>query len=182
MLGFCDLSEFGEEYGIPATQALPIWWQPSSGSMTTSPPFGGDPDNVTIFGQSGGGMKVTALLQTPAADGLFHKGLIMSGVQGGAIFDCVGSGRPMGEMLLKEAGVSTVKELEEIPYEQLTRAFKWMRSSLRPQKVNSGETPCRNGYYARGPPGGALPSRNSPHPPADRFHLQRVQRNWGHGI
>lgn len=31
--------------------------------------FGGDPDNVTIFGQSGGGMKVTALLQTPAADG-----------------------------------------------------------------------------------------------------------------
>ena len=151
VLGFCDLSEFGEEYrdsgnaGIADMVAALQWVHDNIAS------FGGDPDNVTIFGQSGGGMKVTALLQTPAADGLFHKGLIMSGVQGGAIFDCVGSGRTMGEMLLKEAGVSTVKELEEIPYEQLTRAFKWMRSSLRPQKVNSGETPCRNGYYAGDP-------------------------------
>lgn len=42
--------------------------------------FGGDPKNVTVFGQSGGGAKVTALLQMPAADGLFAKGINMSGV------------------------------------------------------------------------------------------------------
>ena len=35
--------------------------------------FGGDPENVTIFGQSGGGMKVATLMNTPAADGLFQK-------------------------------------------------------------------------------------------------------------
>ena len=41
--------------------------------------FGGDPDNVTIFGQSGGGAKVSTLLAMPAARGLFHKAIIQSG-------------------------------------------------------------------------------------------------------
>lgn len=42
--------------------------------------FGGDPGNVTLFGQSGGAGKVTTLLAMPAARGLFHKGIAMSGV------------------------------------------------------------------------------------------------------
>ena len=41
--------------------------------------FGGDPGNVTIFGQSGGGPKVSALLAAPAAVGLFHQAIIQSG-------------------------------------------------------------------------------------------------------
>jgi para-nitrobenzyl esterase len=40
--------------------------------------FGGDPDNVTIFGQSGGGGKVSTLMAMPAADGLFHKAIVQS--------------------------------------------------------------------------------------------------------
>jgi para-nitrobenzyl esterase len=40
--------------------------------------FGGDPGNVTIFGESGGGRKVSLLLTMPAAKGLFHKGIIQS--------------------------------------------------------------------------------------------------------
>ena len=41
--------------------------------------FGGDPDNVTIFGESAGGMSVGALLASPAARGLFHKAIPQSG-------------------------------------------------------------------------------------------------------
>jgi para-nitrobenzyl esterase len=41
--------------------------------------FGGDPNNVTIFGQSGGGGKVSALTAMPSAQGLFQKGIIESG-------------------------------------------------------------------------------------------------------
>ena len=41
--------------------------------------FGGDPGNVTIFGQSGGGQKVSILMAMPAAQGLFHKAIIQSG-------------------------------------------------------------------------------------------------------
>ena len=41
--------------------------------------FGGDPANVTIIGQSGGGVKVTTLMAMPSAEGLFHKAVVLSG-------------------------------------------------------------------------------------------------------
>lgn len=41
--------------------------------------FGGDPDNVTLFGESGGGSKICTLMAMPAAKGLFHKGIVQSG-------------------------------------------------------------------------------------------------------
>ena len=41
--------------------------------------FGGDPANVTIFGESGGGAKVSVLMAMPAAHGLFHKAIVQSG-------------------------------------------------------------------------------------------------------
>src|SRR5262245_43277703 len=43
--------------------------------------FGGDPGNVTVFGQSGGGAKIATLMAMPAAKGLFHKAITMSGQQ-----------------------------------------------------------------------------------------------------
>jgi para-nitrobenzyl esterase len=41
--------------------------------------FGGDPDNVTLFGESGGGAKISVLCSMPAAKGLFHKAIVQSG-------------------------------------------------------------------------------------------------------
>ena len=41
--------------------------------------FGGDPGNVTLFGQSGGGFKISMLMAMPAAAGLFHKAIVQSG-------------------------------------------------------------------------------------------------------
>ena len=87
ILGYCDLSPFGEEYansgnaGTDDLVAALKWIHDNIES------FGGDPENVIIFGQSGGGAKVTTLLQTPAADGLYAKGINMSGVIGGALAD-----------------------------------------------------------------------------------------------
>lgn len=44
--------------------------------------FGGDPDNVTIFGESGGGGKVLSLINSPMAAGLFHRAIVQSGMAG----------------------------------------------------------------------------------------------------
>lgn len=95
--------------------------------------FGGDPENVTIFGQSGGGMKVIDLMQIPAADGLFQKGLVMSGVMEG---DPLGAGEKDGTeivtAMMKELGFDDVVQLETVPYPQLAAAYaKYPRLSHR---------------------------------------------------
>ena len=60
-------------YGTLDLIAALEWVQDNIGA------FGGDPDNVTIFGESAGGRNVYALLGSPLAKGLFHKGIIQSG-------------------------------------------------------------------------------------------------------
>ena len=82
VLGYLDLSAYGEEYrysgnlGQADIVAALEWVRDNIAA------FGGDPDNVTIFGQSGGGGKVTTLMQMPSADGLYHRAIVMSGVMG----------------------------------------------------------------------------------------------------
>lgn len=80
ILGYLDLSDYGPDYshsGIVGMEdiVLALKWVRDNIAQ-----FGGDPDNVTIFGQSGGGGKVQTLMQMPCADGLYHKAIIMSGV------------------------------------------------------------------------------------------------------
>lgn len=79
-LGFLDLSSaFGEEFAGSGNlglldQVAALEWVRDNISG-----FGGDPGNVTIFGESAGGMSVGSLLGMPVADGLFHKAVAQSG-------------------------------------------------------------------------------------------------------
>ena len=122
LLGYFDLSDYGPEYensgnagGDDIIAAL-RWVRENIAA------FGGDPDNVTVFGQSGGGGKVTALLQSPEADGLYARGIVMSGVLGSVLPDVAGSGKPMAEALMAELGLSGVGELESAAGEGLPEA------------------------------------------------------------
>ncbi|MBN1952992.1 MAG: carboxylesterase/lipase family protein [Bacteroidales bacterium] len=78
--------------------------------------FGGDPNNVTIMGQSGGGAKVCVLAAMPAAKGLFHKAVPLSG-SGTSAKNQVDS-RKVGEYILEEAGLepSEIDKLQEMPW------------------------------------------------------------------
>jgi para-nitrobenzyl esterase len=85
--------------------------------------FGGDPHCVTIFGQSGGGGKVSTLMAMPAASGLFHRAI----VQSGAIGSAMGIRQPSGAMaaaLLEELGISraNVDEIQKVPVDRIAAA------------------------------------------------------------
>jgi len=83
--------------------------------------FGGDPANVTIFGESGGGSKVAALLAVPAANGLYHRCAIMSGWFG---FHCVlhDEAERVTGAIMAELGIAPnrAKDLLNVPVELLT--------------------------------------------------------------
>ena len=84
--------------------------------------FGGDPNNVTIFGQSGGARKVANLLAMPPAKGLFHKAIIQSGAQLRSYPRDIAS--EFGVRVLRELGLkpSQVAELQAVPAERLLAA------------------------------------------------------------
>jgi len=85
--------------------------------------FGGDPGNVTIFGQSGGGGKVATLMAMPAAKGLFHKAICQSGaaIKGISRADATKS----AETLLAKLNLKPdqIDQLQNMPFEKLTTAL-----------------------------------------------------------
>lgn len=154
ILGYLDLSPFGEKYANSgnaghADMVAALQWVHDNISL-----FGGDPENVTIFGQSGGGMKVADLMQIADADGLFHRGLIMSGVSNASLMpSCTGDGRMIVEALLKELGISRdeVEKLETIPYYELANAYMKVSPAIAMQGGYVGNGPLVGGYYKGNP-------------------------------
>jgi len=99
--------------------------------------FGGDPNNVTIFGQSGGAGKVSTLLAMPSAKGLFHRAIVQSGanLKGVSTDDATKTAR----MLMDKLGVKTADELQQVPMDQLIAATLATRG-LRLAPVLDGKT------------------------------------------
>lgn len=81
--------------------------------------FGGDPDNVTVFGQSGGGAKIITLMAMPAAANLFHRAFTMSGQQ-------VTAAGPRAAIFLDALNISREKitALKTLPMEKILEAAR----------------------------------------------------------
>jgi len=131
-LGYLDLSQFGEKYASSANVGmldivLALEWVRDNISN-----FGGDPRNVTIFGQSGGGGKVNTLMAMPSAQGLFHRAITQSGsmLRAGSTENSA----KLAAELLSELNLSTsqIDDLQTIPYRRLLEVGLGIVAKHRP--------------------------------------------------
>lgn len=122
VFGFCDLSAFGPEFarsgnvGYLDLVAALKWVRANIAS------FGGDPANVMIYGQSGGGRKVSVCFAGSEAAGLFHKGAVQSGSH--LLVQTPKESQTLSTALLKTLSIAPtdIKALQALPIEQLVAA------------------------------------------------------------
>lgn len=131
ILGYLNLAEAGgEKYrdsgnvGLLDMLAILQWVHDNIAN------FGGDPGNVTIFGQSGGGQKVSSLLAMPAAKGLIHRAIVQSGpmLQAQKLEDTAA----VAAALLKKLNLSSLDEIQNLPLETLYAALRSLPAASRP--------------------------------------------------
>ena len=119
--------------------------------------FGGDPGNVMLFGQSGGGAKIATLMAMPAAQGLFHKAAAMSGQQLTASGPQNATSRARTFLERLQLPPSKLVELRTLPVEKLVAAAEVTdpiigRGSLYFGPVFDDRTLQRHPFYPDAPP------------------------------
>ena len=123
ILGFFDLSEVGgsayaesANVGMTDLVASLRWVRDNIAN------FGGDPDKVMIYGQSGGGSKVTCLMGMPSAAGLFHRASVQSG--GGGNPPAAEQSRELSRQIMKDLGLASndLASLQKIEWAKLNAA------------------------------------------------------------
>ena len=82
--------------------------------------FGGDPDNVTVYGESAGGILIGALLGSPPAKGLFNRAILESGTWMGVVMAKMASGADAMARSAQTLGTTTIAELRAKPVAELT--------------------------------------------------------------
>lgn len=140
VLGFLDLSAYGDKYaksgnaGLLDLVAALQWINKNIAS------FGGDAQNVTIFGQSGGGGKVSTLLATPTAKGLFHKAIVQSGSMLRTMDQKYS--RRIGNAVMQELGLkaSQIDEIQKVPYDKLLAAGEKAVAKIRAEADREGSS------------------------------------------
>ena len=152
ILGYLDLEPFGEKYKNSANAGSADMVAALQWIHDNIANFGGDPENVTIFGQSGGGMKVWTLMQTPSADGLFQKGVVQSGLIDGFL-PPNGDGTHIVNAMLKELGFEEgdAEKLETVPYPTLVAAYQKVAMEVGKAGHYVGGNPMPNDFYLGDP-------------------------------
>jgi para-nitrobenzyl esterase len=121
--GFLYLGEGNANLGLLDQIAVLEWIQENIIS------FGGDPDNVTIFGESSGAMSVSTLLAMPLAQGLFRRAIAQSGAAHYTI--STKTAQRIGQHLAKKLGVAATREaIALVPADHLLQAQAELNADL----------------------------------------------------
>ena len=151
IFGYLDVSSYGPEYYNSGNNGQLDLVRALEWVRDNISKFGGDPGNVTIMGQSGGGGKVSTLLSMHAADGLYHKAIIMSGIL--TLHDAEVLEEPVEcvDAMMKYLGCETIQELEKVPFTALAYAYGQVAPELRKAGKCVGCMPYRNGEFTGNP-------------------------------
>ena len=149
ILGFFDLSEIGgpayaDSVNVSMTDLVAAlrWVRENIAN------FGGDPDSVMIYGQSGGGSKVTTLMGMPSAAGLFHRASVQSG--GGGNPPSAEQSRELARQVMKELGLqpNDIGSLQKMDWARLNAAGNAAVARINP----AGRAGLGPGSAPGGPP------------------------------
>jgi len=144
-LGYCNLAGVGGEkfaasgnVGMMDIVAALEWVRDNIAN------FGGDPGNVTIMGQSGGGAKVCILTAMPSAKGLFHKAVVLSGASRRAAEKTYSE--QLGAAVVKEAGLTPndLAKLQTMPWKEFYAIAT--RAQQKLAREASGGSPMGRGF------------------------------------
>ena len=124
--GHLDLSAYGEKYKYSENVGIMDIVDSLEWIQENIEAFGGDPDNITLFGQSGGGAKILALMSSPYAKGLFHKGIIQSGATEtmGVVFNSAEASSVLTKNILEKLNISeeNIEDIQAVSTEELETA------------------------------------------------------------
>jgi para-nitrobenzyl esterase len=132
-LGYLDLVDIGApaEYSQSGVAGMLDIVQALQWVRDNIERFGGDPGTVMVFGQSGGGRKVSTLLAMPTGKGLFHRAAVQSGSQLRSMSR--EEGAKAADLLLRQLGLvrSRLNELYTMPWDRILAA----QAALAPGQV-----------------------------------------------
>jgi para-nitrobenzyl esterase len=135
--------------------------------------FGGDPNTVMIFGQSGGGRKVGTLLGMPSAKGLFHRAVIESGATI-TLVEREQATRVAERLVSKlQLGRNEVRQMQKIPLDKIMAAyFDVVKDMAGADQMTEGFSPTVNGSAVPQHPFYPVASKVSPDVPLMLGHTR----------
>lgn len=149
ILAHLNLADYGEEFknsvnvGIADLVAALKWIHENIAA------FGGDPENVTICGHSGGGGKVQCMYQIEEASPYFQRGMVLSGAMGGVSPTADEDSRKAAKAILDELGITkdNIDKLYEVSFDELADAYRKVSRPLAESGVRINWSPIADDYF-----------------------------------
>ena len=149
IMAHLNLADYGEEFkdsvnvGIADLVAALKWIHENIAA------FGGDPENVTIMGHSGGGGKIQCMYQIEEAAPYFQRGVILSGSGGNGSPKAIEDSKKVAKAILDELGVTkdNLDKLYELSFEDFAEASRKVSPALAEQGVRANWSPLPTDYF-----------------------------------
>ncbi len=147
-LGFAALPELKDEAGVSGNYGLYDQLEALRWVKRNIASFGGDPENVTIMGQSAGAMSVQQHCLSPLSEGLFQKAVMSSGGGVSKVLSASGPEKVYAfwQAMMEKTGCSSLAQFRELPVETLFSAWNELKKTTK----GGGCFPCLDGQFVVG--------------------------------